>query len=190
MNKTIISFFRLSLVCLVVLLGSQNIALAKEVKLIRVHKAERLMELYTKTIFGREKLLKSYKISLGKNPIGHKQQEGDSRTPEGKYKISFKNPNSSFYLSLHISYPNQVDQQRAWDRGVSPGGDIFIHGMPNAISHLFRLVPNSFNGEPEEWVYNFLSGMDWTEGCIAVRNDEMKEIYQLVNAGTDIEILP
>lgn len=120
------------------------------------------------------KKYREYSISLGDNPIGHKQQEGDERTPEGLYRIDYRNPKSRYHLSLHISYPDQDDQRNAQARGVSPGGDIFIHGLPNGFGSM-----------------NFLyAGKDWTDGCIAVSNEEIKEIWKLVKNGTPIEILP
>lgn len=117
---------------------------------------------------------REYDISLGDNPTGHKQQEGDERTPEGNYTIDYRNPNSSYHLSLHITYPNAVDIESAKERGVSPGGDIFIHGLPNGLG----------------WMPSRFEGIDWTDGCIAVTNKEIKEIWALVENGTPIEILP
>lgn len=116
---------------------------------------------------------REYNISLGDEPRGHKQQEGDERTPEGLYVIDYRNPESRFHLSLHISYPRDEDTQSARRRGVSPGGDIFIHGLPN---HTLT-QPEEFRGE------------DWTDGCIAVDNREIEEIWALVRDGTPIEIL-
>ena len=111
-------------------------------------------------------LLKQYNFDLGFNPIGHKEQEGDGRTPEGAYLINRKNPNSQFHLSLGISYPNASDVARARAKGVSPGGDIFIHGTPS------------------RWI----GQRDWTWGCIAVTNEEMDEIYPMIDTGTKIFI--
>ena len=117
--------------------------------------------------------VKSYRIALGRNPVGHKQQEGDSRTPEGTYIIDTRNPQSRFHLSLRVSYPNAADRRSAAARGVSPGGDIFIHGLPN--------------GAPEAALF---AGRDWTDGCIAVTNAEIREIWAMVKDGTPIEIRP
>ena len=111
-------------------------------------------------------LLKEYKFELGFNPVGHKLQEGDGRTPEGAYRIDRRNPNSRYHLSIGISYPDVNDVAAAQARGVNPGGDIFIHGTP------------------AEWV----GKKDWTWGCIAVSNDEMDEIYTMVQTGTKIFI--
>ena len=117
---------------------------------------------------------REYVISLGDNPIGHKQQEGDEKTPEGLYKIDYRNPNSSYHLSLHITYPSAEDKARAKELGVSPGGNIFIHGLPNGMGAL------GFGFKKR----------DWTDGCIAVNNKEIEEIWSLVKNGTPIEILP
>jgi murein L,D-transpeptidase YafK len=117
---------------------------------------------------------REYRIALGGNPKGHKQEEGDLRTPEGEYFIDWRNPNSDFYLSLRISYPNQDDLARAAARGASPGGAIMIHGQRNG----------------EEWFENFQQLRDWTEGCIAVTNAAMEEIWQAVPNGTPIRIEP
>ena len=119
-------------------------------------------------------IMKSYAITLGGDPIGHKEREGDSRTPEGDYLIDWRNPDSKFHLSLHISYPNEVDQSQAERGGYSPGGAIMIHGRPNWISWLDFLFENE----------------DWTDGCIAVKNMEIEEIWNSVPNGTPITILP
>lgn len=136
---------------------------------VKVFKAERKM-----VLLHNGKTIKQYQISLGDNPLGHKQQQGDERTPEGIYTIDYRNPKSSYHLSLHINYPNQEDKRSAAKRGVNPGGDIFIHGLPNGMSALRRMF----------------IGRDWTDGCIAVNNDEIEEIWRMVKDGTRIEILP
>jgi murein L,D-transpeptidase YafK len=117
--------------------------------------------------------LKTYRVSLGRNPVGHKQQEGDSRTPEGTYIIDSRNPQSRFHLSLRISYPNAADRRSAASRGVPPGGDIFIHGLPNGMASTAPFAVR-----------------DWTDGCIAVTNGEIREIWAMVKDGTPIEIKP
>jgi len=137
--------------------------------LIVVEKANRVLTLYAK-----RKAIKTYRIALGGNPVGHKEQEGDSRTPEGRYIIDAKNPWSSFHLSLHISYPDRRDRAAARKKGVSPGGAIMIHGTPDGLASLHALV-----------VIN-----DWTAGCIAVTNAEIEEIYRVVRIGTPIVIKP
>jgi murein L,D-transpeptidase YafK len=136
-----------------------------EVTRIEVHKADRRMYL----LHGSE-VLKSYRVALGFSPRGHKAREGDGRTPEGAYRIDRRNPNSNFHLSIGISYPNARDIEVARAAGVSPGGDIFIHGR--AGKHRNRNV------------------RDWTDGCIAVTDREMEEIYAMVRDGTPIVILP
>lgn len=136
-----------------------------EVTGIVVNKADREMFLVH-----HGKVLKKSRIVLGFAPEGHKQIEGDGRTPEGTYIIDRRNPNSSFHLSLGISYPNAADRARALALGKQPGGDIFIHGQKNPFA------PNT--------------GEDWTWGCISVPNDEMEEIYAMVKNGTPITINP
>lgn len=142
---------------------------AKWVDYIVVEKEKRIMKLFEK---GHE--IRSYKIALGKNPIGQKEKEGDMRTPEGKYLIDFKQKKSKFHLALHISYPNKKDKIRANQIGVSPGGDIMIHGLKKGW----------------EWLGNRHVSQDWTAGCIAVTNPEIEEIWKLVRGGTIVEIRP
>ncbi len=138
---------------------------------VLVKKSERSMELHKDGAVYR-----AYRISLGDQPRGHKLQEGDERTPEGNYVLDWRNPNSSFYKSIHVSYPNDLDRTVARSLGVSPGGMIMIHGLPNWLSSP-RLA--------EEY-----RRADWTNGCIAVGNEEMDEIWRLVRDGTPITILP
>jgi murein L,D-transpeptidase YafK len=121
-----------------------------------------------------DEVVRSYRIGLGDNPSGHKLYEGDERTPEGEYTLDWRNPHSDFYKSIHISYPNERDRELASAWGLDPGGSIMIHGLPN-------------DAEDMEFAY---LGLDWTDGCIAVSNDEMDEIWQLVSDGTPIRILP
>ncbi|MBK1699495.1 L,D-transpeptidase family protein [Thiococcus pfennigii] len=125
---------------------------------------------------GDGKVLREYRVALGGNPIGHKQREGDKRTPEGDYVLDWRNPNSNFYKAIHISYPNEQDVLLARMMGDNPGGMIMIHGHPNYI------VSDAVRRE--------YLGRDWTDGCIAVTNDEMDEIWRLVPNGTPIRILP
>jgi len=119
-------------------------------------------------------VLKSYRVSLGGQPIGPKEREGDERTPEGPYVIDSRNPNSAFHLSLHISYPNAADSARAAKLGVAPGGAIMIHGIRNGLG----------------WLGRFHRLGDWTRGCVAVTNPEVEEIWRAVPDGTQVEILP
>lgn len=129
---------------------------------IHVDKSERRMQLLR-----GGKVLRTYRILLGDAPVGHKHQQGDEKTPEGDYRISGRNPNSRFHLSLRISYPNDADRKQARKRGVDPGGDIMIHGG-NSVLYPF----------------------DWTDGCIAVSNKEIEEIWSLVPTGIPIRIDP
>lgn len=116
-----------------------------------------------------DKMLKKYSVELGFAPTGHKEFEGDGKTPEGEYIIDRRNPNSDFHLSIGISYPNDQDVAKAQMIGLDPGGDIFIHGRPNKSRG---------------------TGPDWTAGCISVRNGEMEDIYAMVRNGTPITVLP
>jgi murein L,D-transpeptidase YafK len=144
-------------------------AAADKADLVRVDKSERRMELLAKGV-----MLRTYDIALGANPLGHKQHQGDERTPEGSYILDWRNPKSAFTRSIHISYPNKADTARARKAGVSPGGDIMIHGQPKGFGW---------------WAWLFQM-FDWTNGCIAVSDDEMQEIWDMVADGTPIEINP
>ena len=117
---------------------------------------------------------KSYRISLGKQPNGPKQREGDKRTPEGLYWLDWRKVSDRYNLAMHVSYPNVSDAARARREGVEPGGMIMIHGTP-------------LNDEYPEWYFHTL---DWTEGCIAMKNADMREVWSLVKDGTMIEIRP
>ena len=135
-----------------------------EVTRVLVYKADRRMYL-----MHHDEVLEEYKIDLGFEPLGHKQFEGDGKTPEGEYIIDRRNPNSAFHLSLGISYPNEADIAYARAQGQDPGGDIFIHG---------------------ERSRNNVRGNDWTWGCVSVRNREMEQIYAMVRNGTPITLYP
>lgn len=126
------------------------------------------------TLWRQGKLLKSYKVALGREPIGAKKQHGDNKTPEGLYTIDSRNAHSHFHLGLHISYPNAADRARARKLGVNPGGDILIHGLPPAFAYLGPLHRQR----------------DWTLGCIAVTDAEIEEIWAMVPVGTAVEIKP
>lgn len=161
-------FYALAMVC--VAMASPVVAAAPPVMApeaqradrIHVDKSERRMQLLR-----AGKVLRSYRIRLGDAPVGHKRQQGDEKTPEGDYRISGRNPNSRFHLSLRISYPDATDRKQARTRGVNPGGDIFIHGGSIALSlH------------------------DWTDGCIAVTDREIEDIWRLVPTGVPIRIDP
>ena len=117
---------------------------------------------------------RTYEVSLGTNPVGHKEREGDRRTPEGNYTIDFKNARSRFHLALRISYPNAKDVKRAEALGVKPGGDIMIHGIRNGFG----------------WLGGLHRALDWTDGCAAVTDAEIQDIWALVDVGTPVEIKP
>lgn len=138
-----------------------------EIDFVRVNKAARTIEL-----FARGRLVHVIgQIQLGDEPLGPKHFEGDERTPEGLYEIDWSNPDSSYHLSLHISYPNSNDRAYAAAQGRSAGGMIMIHGQPNVLP--VGRVPG-----------------DWTDGCIAVSNEEMDALWEAVPDGTPIELLP
>ncbi|MBR1398563.1 MAG: L,D-transpeptidase family protein [Alphaproteobacteria bacterium] len=137
---------------------------------IVVEKKQRKMHLMKKGA-----VLKEYKISLGSNPVGAKQQENDGKTPEGLYYIESHNHKSKFHLSLKISYPNEDDKKWAKKHNVSAGGDIMIHGFPNWVP---------------DFLFNHFHKSDWTRGCIAVTNEQIEEIWKLVKDGTPIKIMP
>lgn len=136
---------------------------------IVIAKSQRLISLERDGV-----VLKSYEMSLGSSPLGHKQQEGDGKTPEGTYGIDFKHPRSRYHLSLRISYPNAADRDQASRRGVSAGSDIMIHGLPNGLG----------------WLGALHLTRDWTDGCIAVTNAQIEEIWSMVDVGTRVEIKP
>ena len=134
-----------------------------------VYKLQRRLVLLS---HGKE--LRSYKVALGGEPNGPKVRQGDHRTPEGSYALDSQNGNSHFYKAFHISYPNSKDIAAARKLGVSPGGDIMLHGLPKEYA---------FVGKAHTL-------HDWTDGCIAVSNEEIDEIWKLVRVGTPIEIKP
>jgi murein L,D-transpeptidase YafK len=140
-----------------------------KVDAVVVAKSER-----TLTLLAHGKVVRSYKVALGSSPVGAKEMQGDHKTPEGHYVLDRRNPKSKFYKSIHVSYPNEQDRQKARALGVPSGGDIMIHGLPNwmgALGAAHRLT-------------------DWTDGCVAVTDDEIDEIWKLVADGTPIEIKP
>ena len=134
-----------------------------------VYKSQRKLVLLAQ---GKE--VKSYRVALGGEPLGRKTRQGDHRTPEGLYVLDARNPNSHYYKAFHISYPNANDRAAARKLGVPPGGDIMLHGLPKQYA----------------WVGKSQSLHDWTDGCIAVSDEEMDEIWKLVRVGTPIEIKP
>lgn len=140
----------------------------KTVDTIIIEKSKHLM-----TLLHQNEPVKSYRIALGFSPFGHKEKEGDGRTPEGTYYITAKNPKSMFHLSLKISYPSEQDQQSAKAKGVNPGGNIMIHGLgPQKAKGKWHIM------------------RDWTQGCIAVTNEEIEELFHYATLGTAVHILP
>lgn len=138
-----------------------------EIDLVEVDKSENKMYL-----LDNDKVIKEYHVAFGENPKGHKEQEGDEKTPEGIYTLDYKKEDSSFYRAMHISYPNESDLDNAKNKGVSAGGFIMVHGQRNTLGRLSTLTQR-FN---------------WTNGCIALTNTEMDEFMTLVKVGTKIKI--
>ncbi len=154
------------LLALPVRAGPESAAQADRVK---VYKSERKL-----LLLRRGRILRQYAIALGQNPEGHKRESGDGRTPEGRYVLDWRSDESRFYRAIHVSYPNGADVLQARERRVDPGGAIMIHGLPNGLG----LIGSA---------HRFF---DWTDGCIAVTNEEMDEIWERVPDGTTIEIWP
>jgi murein L,D-transpeptidase YafK len=140
-----------------------------EVDRVVVYKQQRKLVLLSG---GKE--VRSYKVALGSEPVGPKMRQGDHRTPEGTYVLDGRNPGSHYYKAFHISYPAPKDVAAAKKLGVSPGGDIMLHGLPKEYA----------------WVGKTHTLHDWTDGCIAVSNEEMDELWSLVQVGTPIDIRP
>lgn len=151
----------------------EDIKTHQPIQNIHVYKSARVVRL-----IHQGEIVREYPMRLGFDPIGHKQQEGDGKTPEGRYSIDWRNPNSAFYKSLHISYPNTQDRSAAVRRGVSPGGEIMIHGSTTSTV------------AKQPGMMQYLPQSDWTLGCISVRNVDIDEIWKLVKNNTQIEIYP
>jgi murein L,D-transpeptidase YafK len=149
-----------------ILAAEQNLAKADQVIVVKSQR--------TLSLLSHGKVLRTYKAALGGAPIGAKEQQGDHKTPEGHYILDRRNAKSRYYKSIHVSYPNEQDKQRASQSGVSAGGDIMIHGLPNGFG----------------WLGATHRTLDWTDGCVAVTNAEMDEIWELVPDGTPIDIRP
>ncbi|HVY82050.1 MAG TPA: L,D-transpeptidase family protein [Steroidobacteraceae bacterium] len=153
-------------------LGSSSLRPTESMPLadrVVVYKSERKM-----LLMRGDSILRTYKIALGLNPIGHKERAGDFRTPEGRYYLTRRNPRSDFFLSIQVSYPNEADVRNAKRNGWDTGGSIMIHGLPNQLKHTPK----------------YYESRDWTDGCIAVSNSDMLEIWLLTANNTPIEILP
>ena len=149
--------------------ASQRTSASKSVDKILVIKSARRLELISDG-----KVIRSYRISLGKQPKGPKLQEGDKRTPEGLYWVDWRKRSDKFNLAMHINYPNITDAAKARREGVNPGSMIMIHGTPDSEEN------------PEELFHT----LDWTDGCIAMKNYEMREVWNMVKDGTMVEIRP
>ncbi len=158
---------RLILLATLTALALTPLSAVAKVDLVKVDKSKRRMYLLE-----NQTIIREYRIALGKNPQGHKQQEGDKKTPEGHYILDYIVRNSQFYKAMHISYPNKQDISRAKTQGVHPGGGISIHGL--------------MNGDQRD--PRFIQSFDWTNGCIAISNKNMDEFLSLVQIGTPILI--
>ena len=141
----------------------------QQVDSVVVYKQQRKLVLL---LHGKE--VKSYRVALGAEPVGPKTRQGDHRTPEGLYVLDARNAHSQFYKAYHVSYPSAKDKAAARKLGVSPGGDVMLHGLPKDYA----------------WVGEAHTLHDWTDGCIAVTDEEMDEIWKLLPVGTPIEIKP
>jgi murein L,D-transpeptidase YafK len=161
------------LIARILLLTSGLLLFAQDARVgvdrVVVYKHERKL-----VLMSRGKELRSYKVALGGEPVGPKTRQGDHRTPEGLYVLDSRNPNSHFYKAFHVSYPSSKDIETAKKLGVSPGGDIMLHGLPKDYA----------------WLGKTQALHDWTDGCIAVSNQEMDELWNLIRVGTPIEIKP
>lgn len=136
---------------------------------VLVEKSDRLLLLYK-----NNSLIGAYRIALGGHPLGHKQQAGDERTPEGSYVLDHKDPASRYYKSIRVSYPNAYDMTLAQQRGVPPGGEVVVHGQKRAFKYLAPITRK----------------LDWTDGSIALSNSDMDKVWAAVDPGTPVEIKP
>ena len=152
-------------------LGADGLAALKKVTADRilVNKSDRRLH-----VIADGRVIRTYRISLGSQPVGDKIQRGDNKTPVGRYIVDWRNPDSRYHRAFHISYPNAADREDARRRGVDPGGMIMIHGLPDTA-----------DSDGDGYV-----GLDWTDGCIAMRNEEIDQLWELIPVGTPVEILP
>lgn len=144
---------------------------------IRAEYVDRVLVIKSKRamfLLKENEIVRAYRVALGRNPVGHKIMEGDRRTPEGVYTVEAKNTKSNFHLSIKISYPNEKDLEQASKMGVKPGGMIMIHGVAKGMERLGIKHRNQ----------------DWTDGCIAVTNEEIEEIWNMLTEGTPVVIMP
>jgi murein L,D-transpeptidase YafK len=168
---TLPSAFRILILCTIAVATLQASERPSAVKADRVLV---LKHQHTLRLLRGGRVLKEYKVALGGSPVGPKTQQGDHKTPEGVYVLDSRNPRSQYYKSLHISYPKPEQKAAARKRGVSPGGDVFVHGLP----HAYRAIGAAHRLH------------DWTNGCIAVTDEEMDELWLAIPVGTPIEIRP
>ena len=167
---------KLFLTFLLFIFSTLTFAASYDVDEVRVYKTKHRMEMLFKG-----KITKVYTVMLGRGGMEPKRKEGDKRVPEGKYMLDYKNPYSKFYRSIHITYPNVEDIARAKKMGVKPGGDIFVHGMPEFYQDMERVM--------DEKALNIAFPLiDWTAGCVAVSNSEMTEIWENVEVPIPITI--
>lgn len=159
----------IAVVCLLGCGQSQSLDEGTRIDKIVIVKSDRTM-----TLMSGERVVRIYKVALGKNPVGLKTRQGDHRTPEGLYAVDAKKSQSRFHLALHISYPNEVDRKRAQQENVNPGGDVEIHGIENGLG----------------WLGGLHRHVDWTDGCVAVTDSEIDEVWKVVAVGTPVEIRP
>jgi len=167
--NSVFSYYKYVLIALLFILQTTNVMGAQKADAVLVIKSEKRLYLMR-----AGEPFASFRVSFGFNPKGHKQEQGDGRTPEGRYILDYKNPGSAYYKSIHISYPNAKDRKEARKRGVDPGGDIMIHGQKNGYGWL-SLLAQRFN---------------WTNGCIALSDKDMDTVWNAVKPGTPIEIKP
>ena len=155
--------------CLAWLSVAACLAAAQKADAVLINKSEKALYLLRD-----DRVIAQYSVVFGSSPLGHKIQEGDQRTPEGKYTLDYKNLHSKYFKSIHVSYPNARDRQRARELGVSAGGDIMIHGQPNDLG----------------WIKMFSQFVNWTDGCVALKDEDMQAVWDAVDPGTPVEIIP
>lgn len=159
-----------------------------EIVKMRLYKSERKLVAIDK----KGKIVKEFSVMLGREPVGAKQRQGDNKTPEGIYLLDYKNPNSKFYKSIHVNYPNKKDLLNAKIKGIrDPGNNIMIHGLPNDFGeHMLLLRTLGLESLADALIRQALPFIDWTQGCIAVVDKDMDVIYQIVNTPMPFFIYP
>ena len=167
--NSVVSYFKYVLIALLFILQTTNVMGEKKADEVLVIKSKKRLYLLNKG-----ETFAFFHVAFGSKPKGHKLEQGDGRTPEGRYILDYKNVGSAYYKSIHISYPNAKDRKEAQKRSVDPGGDIMIHGQKNGYGRLSLLVQR-FN---------------WTNGCIALSDRDMEQVWMAVDPGTPIEIRP